>query len=42
LETAGANADVARVKTLGEEYAQVEAELAARLGEWETMAAPDL
>ena len=42
LEAAGANADVARVKSLGEEYARVEAELAARLGEWEAMAAPDL
>jgi ATP-binding cassette subfamily F protein 3 len=37
LEAAGS--DVARVKALGEEYAQVEAELSTRLGEWETMAA---
>ena len=37
LEQAGAN--VAQVKTLGEEYAQLEAELAARLEEWATLAA---
>ena len=37
LEEAGA--DVERVRTLGEEYAQTETELAARLGEWESLAA---
>ncbi len=33
LEAAGT--DVAKVRTLGEEYAQVESDLAARLAEWE-------
>jgi ATP-binding cassette subfamily F protein 3 len=37
LESAGA--DVARVRALGEEYAQVEAELSTRLEEWESLAA---
>jgi ATP-binding cassette subfamily F protein 3 len=37
LEDAGA--DVDRVRALGEEYAQVQAGLAARLGEWEALAA---
>ena len=39
LEDAGAGADVDRVRALGEEYAQVQAELSQRLVEWETMAA---
>ncbi len=39
LEDAGADADVDRVRALGEEYAQVQADLAARLGEWEALAA---
>ena len=39
LEDAGADADVERVRALGEEYAQVQADLAARLGEWEALAA---
>jgi ATP-binding cassette subfamily F protein 3 len=38
LEEAGTGADVARVRALGEEYAQVQADLDARLGEWETLA----
>jgi hypothetical protein len=37
LESAGA--DVARVTALGEAYAQVEAQLSARLEEWERLAA---
>ena len=37
LEAAGG--DVARVQTLGEEYAQVETELSTRLAEWESLAA---
>jgi ATP-binding cassette subfamily F protein 3 len=37
LEEAGA--DVERVRALGEEYAQVQAGLATRLGEWEALAA---
>jgi hypothetical protein len=37
LESAGA--DVARVRDLGEAYAQVEAELSTRLAEWERLAA---
>ncbi len=37
LEAVGG--DVARVKDLGEEYAQVEAELSTRLEEWESLAA---
>jgi ATP-binding cassette subfamily F protein 3 len=39
LETAGTGADVDRVRALGEEYAQVQAELDERLGEWEALAA---
>ncbi|MBI3244788.1 MAG: ABC-F family ATP-binding cassette domain-containing protein [Chloroflexi bacterium] len=35
LEAAGA--DVAKVRTLGEEYAQVESDLAARLADWERL-----
>ena len=39
LEDAGTGADVTRVRTLGEEYAQVQAGLEAHLREWETLAA---
>jgi hypothetical protein len=39
LEQAGSGGEVARVRALGEEYAQVEADLAAQLSEWETLAA---
>jgi len=39
LEDAGAGSDVVRVRALGSEYNEVQAELAARLGEWETLAA---
>jgi ATP-binding cassette subfamily F protein 3 len=39
LDDAGASGDVARARTLGEEYAQVEADLNAHLGEWENLAA---
>jgi hypothetical protein len=39
LEDAGTEADVARVRALGEEYAQVQADLEAHLREWETLAA---
>jgi hypothetical protein len=39
LEEAGTAGDVARVRTLGEDYNQVQAELAARLAEWEALAA---
>jgi ATP-binding cassette subfamily F protein 3 len=39
LEQAGSGGEVARVRALGEEYAQVEAELAAHLSEWESLAA---
>jgi ATP-binding cassette subfamily F protein 3 len=39
LEDAGASAQVARVRDLGEAYAQVEAELSQRLAEWEALAA---
>ena len=39
LEDAGAGSDVVRVRALGSEYNEVQAELTARLGEWETLAA---
>ncbi len=39
LEDAGAGSDVVRVRALGSEYTEVQAELATRLGEWETLAA---
>jgi ATP-binding cassette, subfamily F, member 3 len=39
LEGAGSDADVERVRQLGEEYAAVQAELSARLVEWESLAA---
>ncbi len=38
-ELAAAGRDIARVKALGEEYAQVEADLAARMEAWATLAA---
>jgi ATP-binding cassette subfamily F protein 3 len=38
-EMEDAGADVDRVRALGEEYAEVQAGLAARLGEWEALAA---
>ena len=39
LEDAGAEADVSRVRVLGEEYTQIQADLDTRLREWEALAA---
>jgi ATP-binding cassette subfamily F protein 3 len=39
LEEAGSGADVGRVRTLGEEYAQVQADLETHLRDWEALAA---
>jgi ATP-binding cassette subfamily F protein 3 len=39
LEDAGAAGDVAQVRELGQNYTQLQADLTARLAEWETLAA---